>query len=244
MSQLRIELYSICWNAERILPYFLRHYEPICNRLVFYDNMSTDSTREIIGSSVKSTLRDFDTGGQIDETNYLRVKNEAYKESRGAADYVIVVDIDEFVYHPDVMTVLAEYRSEGVTLPKIRGFNMTSLFHPREPGVLTDLVRRGRYSPQYSKRCVFSPELDIHYLPGAHRCEPVGHVVQSKTADLTLRHYHYIGMQTVLSRYRMYQNRLCDGPNMKEHWVQYRSGQIYTAARFLKNWLLARKVLP
>lgn len=242
-APLRIHVYTICWNAEAILPYFLSHYGTFCERIVVYDNMSTDSTRKLLDACPKAVVRDFDTKGQIDETDYLRVKNHAYKESRGSADYVIVADIDEFLYHPQLNEVLAKYKAAGVTLPRIDGYNMVSLIHPRKNGDLIKLSKRGRYSPQYSKRCVFDPQLEINYLPGAHRCEPVGTVVESQDASLKLLHYHYLGLVTVLRRYRVYQNRLSAQIRRQPYWVQYKRTEGYWFLRFLKNWLLAKRVV-
>ena len=242
-QSMRLHLYTVCWNCERLLPYFLRHYLPLCERLVFYDNLSTDRTREIIRSTNKAILVDFDTGGEIDESNYLRVKNHAYKESRGIADYVVVADIDEFLYHPQLLEVLARYQDAGVTLPRVRGFNMVSLLHPSRAETLPVLVRRGRYSPMYSKRCVFAPDLDIHYLPGAHRCSPVGTVVESDDESLKLLHYQYMGLWHVLCRYRQYRRRLSEQNRRLPYAVQYKQGHAYTVLRFLKNWMLANRVV-
>jgi len=238
-----IHLYTVCWNVEGLLPYFIRHYEPLCDRLVFYDNMSTDSTRAIIERCDKASVVDFDTGGEIDQSNYLRIKNEKYKQSRGVADYVIVVDIDEFLYHPDLRAVLCRYRDEGVTLPKVTGFTMVSLFHPRAVRPLIEVVRRGRFSPQYSKMCVFAPELDINYLPGAHRCEPSPQGVESREAELRLLHYHYLGLWTVLRRYVYYQRRLSERNRREAYSVQYKQSLACTAARFMKNWVCAWRIL-
>lgn len=239
----RIHAYTICWNVEGILPYFLRHYSGFCDQIVFYDNMSTDGTREIIRGCSKAVLVDFDTTGQIDEQHYLRIKNHAYKQSRGVADFVIVADIDEFLYHPRLGDVLTKYKTEGVTLPRVDGYNMVSLLHPRQNGDLIKLVKRGRYSPQYSKRCVFDPQLEINYLPGAHRCEPVGTVVESQDASLKLLHYHYLGCASVISRYRAYRERLSAANRRLPYAVQYKQTELHTCLRFLKNWLLAKRVI-
>ena len=43
----------------------------------------------------------YSTGGKINDFKYLEIKNNAWKKSRGKADWVIVVDMDEFLYHLD-----------------------------------------------------------------------------------------------------------------------------------------------
>jgi hypothetical protein len=238
-----VHCYTVCWNVEALLPYFLRHYSAFCERIVLHDNMSTDATRDLIRACPNAVLVDFDNGGQIDEMDYLRIKNHAYKKSRGTADYVIVADIDEFLYHPQLPEMLAKYRDAGVTLPRVRGFNMVSLFHPRRRDALPASVRRGRYSPMYSKRCVFSPDLEINYLPGAHRCTPAGPVAESDDESLKLLHYQYLGLYTVMQRYRRYRRRLSEQNRRLPYAVQYKQSQVYTGLQFLKNWLLARRVV-
>jgi glycosyltransferase involved in cell wall biosynthesis len=47
-SNMKIWAYAICWNEEVMLPYYLKHYEKFCEKIIIYDNMSTDNSRNII----------------------------------------------------------------------------------------------------------------------------------------------------------------------------------------------------
>ena len=100
-----------------------------------YDHNSTDDSATIIRSFPNTTLRTLPFSDEIHEDHYLTIKNNAYKECRGQADFVIVVDVDEFVYHPSLINVLRRYQASGITLPRIKGYNMVS---ERFPG-----ARRG-----------------------------------------------------------------------------------------------------
>jgi len=56
---MRVHVYTICWNESRVIDYFLRHYEPIAERIVVYDEDSTDDTREILTAHRNVELRRF-----------------------------------------------------------------------------------------------------------------------------------------------------------------------------------------
>jgi hypothetical protein len=47
---MRVRVYAICWNQCRVIDCFLRHYEPIAEHIVFYDEDSNDGTGEAGGA--------------------------------------------------------------------------------------------------------------------------------------------------------------------------------------------------
>src|SRR4029453_15618648 len=69
--------------------------------------------------------------------------NSCWKESRGVADWVIVADIDEFLYHPDFLGYLRRSRKRGVTCIPALGYEMLSERFPGPDETLTSTVRRG-----------------------------------------------------------------------------------------------------
>ena len=137
---MRLHIYTVCWNEQELLPYYLRHYSQFAERIVVYDNQSTDATADIVRACSKAEHRIYDTGGVFDDPEILRIKNTAYKESRGQADFVVVGDVDEILYHPQMADLLQKYKREGVTLPKTRGIDMVSWRFPRSK----PLSRRSR----------------------------------------------------------------------------------------------------
>ena len=52
-----IHLYTICWNEERMLPFFFRHYDQWVDRYVVYDDNSTDATLEKILRTIVSHVK-------------------------------------------------------------------------------------------------------------------------------------------------------------------------------------------
>jgi len=225
-----------------MLPHFLAYYGEIAEKIVIFDNMSQDRSVEIIQAHPKTELRRFDTGGKCDNLKMTEFKNTAYKECRGEADFVIAIDMDEFVYHPDLMRVLADYKARGITFPRITGYDMVSFRFPRGGRLLTEAVPYGRQSSGYSKRCIFNPVIDINYQPGAHRAEPQGNVVENETAELKLLHYHFIGYWRCLGKNKRRRVRYyADGPQ-KNFGFQFKWGSWRTLAKFLLLWTNAENV--
>jgi glycosyltransferase involved in cell wall biosynthesis len=184
-----------------MLPFFLQHYGKFAERIVIYDNLSNDRTPAIIREHPKAELRTFDTNGIFCEDTLLEIRNNAYKESIGSADFVVVVDVDEFLFHPRLIEKLATCMQQGVTFPKIQGFDMISFSRPKPNHPLPLQIQLGRPAQEYSKRIVFSPEIDIRYTIGCHTCSPIGHLIEDDSPELILLHYHYVGFFRCLKRH-------------------------------------------
>ncbi len=121
-----IHLYSICYNEKVLMPHFLDYYSGFCDKIYIYDNQSDDDTVKICEKYNNVSVLTFDTAGKIRDDIYLTIKNNIWKKSRGIADYVIVCDIDEFLFHHDLMNFLNNIKSNNVTIVKPIGFNMVS----------------------------------------------------------------------------------------------------------------------
>ena len=104
-----------------MMPYFLRHYETFANRIVLYDDGSDDGTREIIESHPLAELKDYPLDTGIDDQDLIEFAESIYPEARGQADWVIWVDADEIIYHPELANKLQEYLDRGVKVPMIGG---------------------------------------------------------------------------------------------------------------------------
>src|SRR5215204_1670560 len=113
---LRVAVIMPCWNEAVLLPYFFRNYA-WAERILVFDNRSTDDSRAIVKRYPKAEVRDFDTKGVHDDIFLTEIKNTAWKEFRGKGyDYVCVVDGDEFLWAPDIVGLLRRYKMAGITL--------------------------------------------------------------------------------------------------------------------------------
>ena len=208
-TDLKIHVYTLCWNEEAMLPHFLRHYA-FADRIVVYDNESTDRSRNLIQTCGHAELRSYDSGGTIDDKRYLDIKNTTWKESRGKADLVIVCDMDEFLYHPHLGKVFQYMKASGHTLLKPLGYEMVGDRIPAPDEDLLTCIPNGMRSYVYDKCIVFDPNAieEIHYGIGCHACRPEGQIDYLCLPDVYLLHYKNLSLEYVAKRYEIYSQRL------------------------------------
>ena len=77
-----IDLYASCWNEERIIPFFLRRYEPVVDRIIIFDDGSSDRSLELLAASAKVELRRLKQG-ESSILMQMEELNHCWKESRG-----------------------------------------------------------------------------------------------------------------------------------------------------------------
>lgn len=227
---MKVHLYAICWNEQDLLPYFLRHYEQFCDVMFIYDNMSNDGSRSMLAAHPKVVLRDYDSGGEIRDDLYLEIKNNAWKQSRGEADWIVVVDIDEFVHHPNMKTYLGWCQERGIHVIKPFGYLMISNEMPSGSGQLYDELDQGAPDEnQCAKSVIFSPNRleEIGYSPGAHSCLPKeasseDGVLIHRSRNCRLLHYKLIGgPQRIVRRFEQFKNRLSQINKERKWGIQY-----------------------
>jgi Glycosyltransferases involved in cell wall biogenesis len=208
---MKIDLYARCWNESDMLPFFFLHYDKLVQRYIIYDDGSTDSSREILRLNPKVELRPMppysDPESRIHSA--LALQETCWKESRGSADWVIVTDIDEHLYHPQMYQYLAHCRARGVTIIPALGYQMLSERFPENKNLLCQSLTKGACYSLYSKLNIFSPsEIEaVNYAPGRHTATPTGHVVLPTRDELLLLHYHLLDFERVRKRYAQFLTR-------------------------------------
>ncbi len=206
-----IHLYSICWNEERMLPFFFRHYDQLVDRYVFFDDGSTDATLGILESHPRVEVRRLE---RLEADSYVlaakNAHNHAWKESRGAADWVITTAVDELLYTPRLSVYLAECTRKGITAIPALGFQMISETFPSPDLSLAESVRRGSPFAKMNKLSVFDPDkiLETDQEVGRHAAEPSGEVRFPKTDRLLLLHYKYLSFEYTFKRHQELASKL------------------------------------
>lgn len=242
---MNIWVYSFCWNEEKILPYFLRHYSSICSKIIVYDNGSTDQSEKLIRSCPIAEVRSYESGNEFRDDIKTQLSNNCWKEARGQADFVIVCDMDEFVYHPNLFQFLAEQRDQGYTMFKLMGYNMICHRFPEGDDQLYNLVTLGLPSDNSSKKILFDPNAftETGFSIGSHKAKPVGNFQLTKDSRLKLLHFQFLGCEYLLKRYAAYQKRLSELNRLKHWGDKYLSSDLDLIEGFYRTLLVAKPVI-
>lgn len=242
-----VHYYAICWNEEKMLPFMFQYYDRFVDHYTIYDNYSDDHSEEIIKKHGTADIVKFSMGGQINDYIYQDIKNNCWKRSRGKADFVIVGDIDEFIYHKDLQKALSMLKEDKHSIVKPFGYNMYSTNYPvyDSQHLLTDQVKRGIRVPMFDKCILFDPHaiVEINYKPGAHECHPWGRVKTYRNEDIKLLHYKNIGLEQLLERNRAYASRLSKENKEKGYGAEYLKKEQLIIQEFNENEQKATEII-
>jgi glycosyltransferase involved in cell wall biosynthesis len=235
---MRIEIFAICYNEEALLPYFLRHYSSFADRIVVYDNYSTDRSVEICRANPLVEVIKYGSGDRIRDDIYLQIKNNCWKGS--PADWVIICDIDELVYHPNIRELLAGC---DATLVEPDLFNMFTESFPTTDGQIYDEVVMGIAGG--GKKNLFKPRdiVEINYDPGCHVAYPAGRVFFSGSLGIKTLHMKFLGLDYSLARKRLSESRLSELNKTMGWGVHYRVTDDEMIRTFNEDITKAIKVL-
>lgn len=214
---MRVEAYIIGWNREDTIAFTIRHYKAFCDTVYLYDNFSTDRTRDV-AEAHGATVRLFGISGILDDAEYLKVKNNAWKGS--SADWVIVVDEDEILWSPDLVFILRQAITSGSTIFNPRGVSIHSDSMPKDDWLD---IQTGRWDKNYSKTCVFDPKAikEIGYVEGCHVSKPRGRMIYS-SMPLYLLHYRSVGgVDRLIKRHNEYVPRMSQRNRTWGMGIQY-----------------------
>ncbi len=197
-----VHLYALNWNERPLLPYFLAHYRPFVDHFYIFDDGSDDASLEFLAEQPDVTLGCFVRDGD----SYIEPAREFYdtiwRASRGEADWVIVVNVDEFLHHPAPALALRQLTDEGVTAVRAVGWEMVSDRFP-ETGAMTEAAPLGVRRPVMDKVALFDPMAveTIGYGAGRHAASPTGEVRWPRRIKFDLLHYKRLGLEYVRRRH-------------------------------------------
>ena len=102
--------YKICWitlckDEIDILPFVSKYWEGLgVNKVVVFDNGSTDGSLEYLAKLPYVSIRHFDSEGQNDLL-HKKIKEEAYIEYKDSYDIIVISDMDEIFYFKNLEAV-------------------------------------------------------------------------------------------------------------------------------------------
>lgn len=231
-----IHLYTIGWNEEYMLKYFFKHYDPIVDRYVIFDDGSTDNSLALLGQHPKVEIRPLPRLKEVDSfiLSAKEIHNNAWKESRGKADWVIYTAIDELLYHPDLRGYLKECTAKGVTVVPALGYQMISRELPQADEPLVQQVKSGCAWANMNKLSIYNPDKikETRHIEGRHAAAPQGKVVYPATDEVLNLHFKYLSIESTFKRHAELQNKL-GALDIKNEW-----GKEYGWERekFMKSW--------
>jgi Glycosyl transferase family 2 len=203
---MKIHVYSLGWNEEAILPFFLRHYGQFASKIVFHDNMSDDRSVEILKANPLVELHHHDSGGWADEDFIRWTKNDSWCGDT-EADWIIACDTDEIIYAPNMVECLRKCKVDGITVLHSAYYEMVSYESIPDDGYsqIYDLCNIGYLNDNpnpVGKFTVFDPRkiIRMNYDFGCHNVRPEGEV-KIAYGLLKCLHYHHIGLEHTWDKY-------------------------------------------
>ena len=212
--KLKIRVITCCKNEERMLPFFLQYYSSIANEILVFEGGSTDRSMQMLISCPKVTIISTGENNELDERELMKIRNEEYKKDREKWDWQIIVDIDEYLYHPNLLQKLQEYKLRGITLPLISGFEMLSskfpIYHPKLT-ILNQITTGKKNDEWQAKHVIFNPkEVTMIYDFGCHKATYEGNVVKNELSELSLMHYRWISYDYFVNKNKYISDRLSE----------------------------------
>lgn len=217
-----------------MLPHFFRHYDSIVDAYFLFDYGSTDGTLELAARHDRVHVEKLEMLENSFVDHHRRMSDMVWQRSRGTADWVMLVDADEFLHRQDLVAYLSRSRAQGCTAIRSLGYEMVGDALPAAGEDLVDTVTLGCRSSGHSRLCIFSPDAiaATHFGPGRHRAWPEGHVVWPPNAEVLLLHYGHVDPDYLVERSAQKATLLRQG-DLDQGWgSQYR----WSAETIRANW--------
>ncbi|MGD0856638.1 MAG: glycosyltransferase family 2 protein [Dehalococcoidia bacterium] len=98
-AAMKIAAITMVYNEALILPYFFRHYEYLDEIHVLYETDSTDDTLKILNQTPNAVIKKCHIKDGFDDIDKVALINDTLRGIK--ADWVYVVDSDEFIFPPN-----------------------------------------------------------------------------------------------------------------------------------------------
>ena len=197
---MKIEIYALCHQEAQMIPYFMRHYNQY-GQVFLLEGHSTDGSVEL-AKSLGAIICPIDTGNEIRDDIFTSLKNDYWK--RSDADWVIMCDLDEFIYHPDFKEYLSSLKE---TIISPTHYEMFSDVFPTTEGQIYEEVTMGAQTA--AKLCLFKPKgiKEMNYTPGCHSASPTGNVSINTNNEIIAMHMRHLSLDYVMDRNAYFKQR-------------------------------------
>jgi len=256
-----IQVITICYNESMRILDFLTHYHMLdVDKIIVYDNESTDNTVELCNEFNKHfanivEVRNYATFNQIRDDIYLSIKNYEWRTTN--ADWNIIVDCDELLeLHPSdynkdqpygrLRLLLKKYEELGNIFPVVKGVQVVT---DKFEDLQDESIKKFALDPSFNKRCIFTKELYPVYKPGCHDFvldNPSNvNINRTDVKPLYLLHYKHIDIDYVVKRYEDFNSRLSTFNKEHNYGVQYQMSAeaIKLKFKYYKRFALTKEEL-
>lgn len=181
---MKIAAVTMVYNEALILPYFLRHYEYLDEIHVLYEIDSTDNTIQLLNNASNTVVEYIHIKSGNDAIDRTDLINQTLYRIK--ADWVYVVDPDEFIFPPNetphdflsrqnydvvraAMFQVYRHRTDKDLDPSLPIIGQR--IHG-DPDVFSTVELPNRdFNAHYIKPIVIRPSRDIRFHPGQHSLE-------------------------------------------------------------------------
>lgn len=229
-----IEIYTLSYNEEAIVPFMINYWKAIgASHVYVADNHSTDNTVKLLSQYPEWITITTLEMPQIDEMVYCFYKDNCWKGSK--ADLCIVCDFDEAIYSEDFQSVYEQMCKEDIDVIRCFGIICCSETFPKleqENQLLHTLPNvKFNYYPLMCKPALIRPNRlsQTYYHPGAHWCDAID--LNDKRANITngenltspvcLLHMKDFSEEYLIKKYRSSQTRLSDTNKQNKWGIHY-----------------------
>ena len=95
---MKITIQTFAYNEEFLMPFFLKHYSFADRIHVILDADTNDNTEDILNNNPKVTVEKFKFPQMFNDGIKVRENNRVAQELGQDTDWLIIVDVDEFVF--------------------------------------------------------------------------------------------------------------------------------------------------
>ena len=254
---MKVEVHVLFFYETWLSNYIIRHYSQFAQRIVVHNA----GPNKLIAtpdwfSGACSTFEDVPWDcPEVNDLKYAELRNNCWKGTD--ADWVIVVDADEFIYFPEgAEKSLGAYTRMGAAVIRPHGFEMFSETLPTGGGQIYEEIKMGAPDDKwYAKPVLFNPKLvsDMRFGLGSHEANPHLHDGRSfhvgpkwpfAKPACNLLHYHQIGpADWIAERYDGNIKRMCK-ENKANHWGNLAPGHIHVQEKRSKILPNLFRVIP
>jgi len=203
---MKIVVLSVMHNEAEILPFFLRHYMSIADKLIVYSDNSTDGTDAILDAYPKVERRAWPFITGLDDIANLDLAVRVNEELESTDfDWIIWVDADEFVIGNFISLA-----SISANIVRCEGYNMIFDGLPNDDGrsQIWELCQTGVESPTHSKPIIYRNGVRPSWFYGKHCLNASPRHNLDTSGMFALLHYRFLGKDYTAKRNARNWNRV------------------------------------